>query len=169
MPRFVSAVTVTDEICQCIGDIDDRKLDIAKEFGAEEALNSNNAPNEAHRKTKTTVVISGAAAAYDLAFRLTDCLSRIVAVGIPPDAIRVNILDMVLNKWSLVGKFELCNSELRQKQKVNELTFRSTRTAAIFQGTKEELRECLNIAAEYNIRPIIEVSTSLSLLNANLI
>jgi threonine dehydrogenase-like Zn-dependent dehydrogenase len=55
------------------------------------------------KKTVCTVVVSGAAAAYDLAFKITATHGKIIAIGVPHNSISVNILDMVMADLSLIG------------------------------------------------------------------
>jgi propanol-preferring alcohol dehydrogenase len=75
-------------------------------------------------------VASGAAPAYELAFQATQNHGRIIAIGVPRASIPVNILDMVKRELVLV---------------------------ATNQGTKQELAEALEVAADHNIQPVYEI------------
>lgn len=79
---------------------------------------------------RSTVVVSGAAPAYELAFKATQIHGRIIAIGVPRSAIQVDVLSMILRDLSLI---------------------------ATNQGTKQELAEALEMAALHKIKPYYEL------------
>lgn len=111
-------------------DIADDKLELAKEYGAENAINSMKLADSDIVKTQTTVVISGAAPAYALGVKATKKHGRVIAVGVPHGPLTFDMLDLILREVSIVP---------------------------ICQGSKEDLDACLKMAALYKIKPTISV------------
>lgn len=79
-----------DPLKPATDDITQEKLNLAKEYGAEKAFNSLELGDTEVSKTYSTIVISGAAQAYDLAFRATIPHGTVFAVGVPPHPIPLN-------------------------------------------------------------------------------
>jgi len=111
-------------------DIAEDKLKLAKEYGAEKAVNSMKLSDGDIVQAQSTVVISGAAPAYELAIKATKKHGRVIAVGVPSKPLSFNVLDMILREISIV---------------------------AICQGSKQDLDQALKLAALYNIKPKIQV------------
>jgi propanol-preferring alcohol dehydrogenase len=111
-------------------DISEDKIQLAKESGADRVYNSTTLVDSDITQVSATIVASGAAAAYDLAFRATKNHGRIIAIGVPRGDISVNILNMIKRDLSLI---------------------------ATNQGTKEELVEALDIAARCQMKPVYEM------------
>jgi len=111
-------------------DIAEDKLDLAKKYGADKAVNSLNLKDEDIVQAQTSIVISGAAPAYALGVKATKTHGRVIAVGVPHGPLSFNVLDMILREVSLVP---------------------------ICQGSKQDLDESLKMAAEYGIKPTIQV------------
>ncbi len=114
-------------------DIADEKLKLGRDCGADATFNSLHA--EKCDKAPSTIVVSGAQAAYDLAFRITQTRGRVIAIGVPVKPISVDILSLILAEKSLI----------------------STN-----QGTKQELIEALAIAEMAGIAPVIELKKNLA-------
>jgi hypothetical protein len=55
--------------------VDEAKLKLARERGADEVFNSLNLP-DGLQKSKAVIVVSGAAAAYDLGQKLVDLIEK---------------------------------------------------------------------------------------------
>ncbi|KAJ5745465.1 alcohol dehydrogenase [Penicillium odoratum] len=70
-------------------DISEEKLALARDCGADQAFDSLNLPSNPE-KAASTLVISGASAAYNSAVGLTANHGAVVAVGIPPTDIQVS-------------------------------------------------------------------------------
>jgi propanol-preferring alcohol dehydrogenase len=111
-------------------DIAEDKLQLARESGADKVFNTTTLADADIQQVDATIVASGAAPAYDLAFKGTRNHGRIIAIGVPRGDIPVNILTMIKRNLSLV---------------------------ATNQGTKQELAEALDIAASHNIKPSYEM------------
>lgn len=111
-------------------DIAEDKLQLAKDSGADQAYNSMTIKDEEIQKMPSTIVVSGSPPAYAFAFKATQKSGRIIAVGVPPRDISVSVLSMILNELSLV---------------------------ATNQGTRQELLESLQIAADHGIKPFYEL------------
>jgi len=111
-------------------DIAEDKLELAKEYGADKVVNSLNLKDEDIVQAQTSIVISGAAPAYALGVKATKNHGRVIAVGLPHAPLPFNVLDLILREVSIV---------------------------AICQGSKLDLDESLKMAAEYGIKPKIEV------------
>ncbi|PGH11600.1 hypothetical protein AJ80_07070 [Polytolypa hystricis UAMH7299] len=79
-------------------DITNDKLELARKCGADQAFNSKNPPPDLE-KAASTVVISGANAAYQVAADLTANHGAVVAVGIPMTDLQIpgeiNILTLI--------------------------------------------------------------------------
>ena len=102
-------------------------------------------------KTPTVIVVSPATAAYDTAVRLTEKCGSIIAVGYPHGPLPLDLLSMILEEKSLISKWTW-NTRLINGPDTS---------AATNQGTKQELQECLEIAAAKGIRCVIQVRLSL--------
>ncbi|KAF2814002.1 alcohol dehydrogenase [Mytilinidion resinicola] len=111
-------------------DIAEDKLELAKKYGATKGVNTLTLKDEDIVKTQTTIVISGAAPAYALAVKTTKNHGRIIAVGVPHAPLTFNVLDLILREVSIVP---------------------------ICQGSKQDLDESLKMAAEYGIKPTIQI------------
>ncbi|KAF5856719.1 hypothetical protein ETB97_007002 [Aspergillus alliaceus] len=117
-------------------DISPDKLSLATHSGAFETHRSDQLSPKDKAQTKAlqaraTIVASGSPAAYELAFPLTATHGRVIAVGVSKDTVPVNLLEMVTRDLSLV---------------------------ATNQGSRQELAECLEIAAATgDIRPVVEM------------
>ncbi|MCJ1301643.1 hypothetical protein MMC08_004444 [Hypocenomyce scalaris] len=81
-------------------------------------------------KTGATVVISAAAPAYDFAIKCTATGGKIIAIGVPHGAVPINIMQMIFDEISII---------------------------TTNQGSKIELIEALQIAADLDVKPIYEV------------
>lgn len=110
-------------------DIAEDKLELARKSGANHVVNSMNVEGADIQQCPATIVASGAAPAYDLAFKATSTHGRVIAIGVPRGDISVNLLNMVRNDISLI---------------------------ATNQGSKQELNEALEIAAAHKITPAYE-------------
>ncbi|GME32437.1 hypothetical protein AJ79_09816 [Neofusicoccum parvum] len=116
-------------------DVDEDKLRLARVSGADATFNTATATTtdaaaaESLAQLGATIVTTGAAAAYELAFRVTGNHGRIVAVGVPKEPIAVRVLDMVKRDISLI---------------------------ATNQGNKQDLVEALAQAAEHGIAGVHE-------------
>jgi len=110
-------------------DIADDKIQLALNSGADKALNSLTVKDEEIVQSASTIVISGAPQAYELAFKTTAKRGKVIAVGVPHGPVPVNIMSMVMNDKSLI---------------------------ATNQGTKSELQSALQIAADFNLKPVFE-------------
>lgn len=108
-------------------DVTEDKLQLARDSGADKAYNTTLADDAEITQLSATIVASGAAPAYNLAFKVTQAHGRIIAIGVPKGPISVDVLDMIKRDISLV---------------------------ATNQGTKQELAEALEIAARYGLTPI---------------
>lgn len=108
-------------------DIADDKLKLALDSGANKALNSLTINDEEIVTAASTIVISGAVQAYELAFKATAKSGRVIAVGVPHSPVPVSIMGMVLNDQSLI---------------------------ATNQGSKAELQAALQIAADTKMKPV---------------
>ena len=64
-------------------DITEEKLKLALDSGADNAYNSLTIKDEEIVKSRSTIVISGAKQAFDLAFKTTQFHGRVIAVGYP--------------------------------------------------------------------------------------
>lgn len=103
---------------------------LARESGADKVFNSTTINPEEVEKLPSTIVVAGVAAAYDLAFEITRISGVVIAIGFPKAPVPINILSMILREQSLI---------------------------ATNQGTKQELVECLELAAAHEITPIIHM------------
>lgn len=103
---------------------------LARESGADKVFNSTAIDPEEVEKLPSTIVVAGVTAAYDLAFELTRTSGVVIAIGFPKALVPINILSMILREQSLI---------------------------ATNQGTKQELVECLELAASHRITPIIHM------------
>lgn len=111
-------------------DIADDKLQLAKDSGADVVFNSMTMEDEDIEKMPSTVVVSGSPAAYAFGIKATQKSGRVIAVGVPPKDISLSILSMVLNDMSLI---------------------------ATNQGSKRELVEALQMAADHGIKPFYQL------------
>lgn len=111
-------------------DVAEDRLQLARESGADKAYNSTALEDSKITQLSATIVAAGANPAYDLAFRVTQKHGRIIAIGVPRGEISVNILDMIRRDLSLI---------------------------ATNQGTKQELVEALEIAAQRGLKPVREM------------
>ncbi|KAG9526029.1 hypothetical protein KCU93_g5620, partial [Aureobasidium melanogenum] len=110
-------------------DVAEDKLQLARECGAAQAFNSKDKADDAFQ-TASTIVVSGAGPAYDLAFKLTKRRGKVIAIGVPNAPISIDLMHMVMDDVSLI---------------------------VTNQGTKQELAEALDLAARAGIKPIAEV------------
>jgi propanol-preferring alcohol dehydrogenase len=110
-------------------DITEDKLQLARKCGADTVVNAMITPKEDAQSTPATIVISGSSKAYELGMAITERHGRVIAVGVPHDTFACNVLDMVLRDVSLIPTN---------------------------QGTKQELHECLELAARKGIKPVIQ-------------
>jgi propanol-preferring alcohol dehydrogenase len=114
-------------------DITDDKLDLAKRNGADHTINS--ASNNAVKKIREmggahfSIVTAATKAAYDTAFRSLRPTGTLVVVGLPAD-------DLTFNP--------------------NAMSSGETRIIASSVGTREDLREVLDLAAQGKVRCEIE-------------
>ena len=112
-------------------DISEDKLEVARSFGAEMTINA--AAEDAAKALRklggvhAAVVTSGAKAAYDAAFYAVRPGGRLVVVGMPAEALTFPAIMM------------------------REITITSAAT-----GTRDDLREVLQLAAEGKLRCLIE-------------
>lgn len=111
-------------------DVADDKLKQATSCGADHVVNFKNTPLSECEPAPSTIVVSGALAAYDNAITLTANHGTIITVGLPP------------GNWPIPIK--LLNGR--------DITIRPTQT-----GSKKELIECLDLASRKGIKPIIKV------------
>lgn len=70
-------------------DIAEDKLQMARECGADKTVNSITS-TETPEKAASTIVISGANAAYAGALRMTSNHGAVLAVGLPPQDLQIN-------------------------------------------------------------------------------
>lgn len=111
-------------------DVGEEKLQLARDCGANKVYDSTTISPTDITPLAATIVASGAAPAYDLAFKATQNHGRIIAIGVPRGDISVSILDMIKRDLSLI---------------------------ATNQGTKQELAEALDIAATHGLKPVYEM------------
>jgi len=111
-------------------DIAEEKLKLAKECGADQAINSIKADPSTFEQALGTIVFTGANPAYDGAFNLTANHGRLVAVGLPATPLQINV--------ALWGS-------------------RDIKLFPINTGSIPELKEALELAARHKIRPKIDV------------
>ena len=71
------------------GDVAEDKLQLARECGAAQAFNSKDKADDAFQ-TASTIVVSGAGPAYDLAFKLTKRRGKVIAIGVPNAPISID-------------------------------------------------------------------------------
>lgn len=109
-------------------DVDEEKLALARKSGAHQVFNCADSGHVG--QALATIVATGAAAAYKLAFSLTRNHGRIIAIGVPKVEVPVSLLDMVKRDLTLV---------------------------ATNQGSKPEMEEALEIAVKHDITPVYEV------------
>ena len=124
-PGLHFPLLITDQV-----DIAEDKLQLATESGADKVYNTTTLVVADIEQVDATIVASGAAPAYELAFKGTRNQGRIIAIGVPRNDIPVNVLHMIKRNLSLI---------------------------ATNQGTKQELAEALEIAASHNIKPSYEM------------
>lgn len=111
-------------------DINEEKLQLARSSGADKVFNSLTLTPDETIQCASTLVVSAAPAAYDLAFRLTGRHGTIVGVGIPANRkIEIDVFNMVLN----------------------DHCFLSSNV-----GSKLELVEALDIADRHKLVPVYE-------------
>jgi propanol-preferring alcohol dehydrogenase len=117
-------------------DIAEDKLRLGKDCGADEVYNCLDAAavTEKCAQSPSTIVVSGAQAAYDLGINLTRRRGRVIAIGVPPKPISLDVLGLILKEKSLI---------------------------TTNQGTKQELIEALEIADTAGIAPIVELKKGL--------
>lgn len=72
-----------------LDDIAEDKLDLARECGADQAINSITGPKP-FEKALSTIVISGANAAYAGALDMTANHGAVLAVGLPPQDLSIS-------------------------------------------------------------------------------
>jgi propanol-preferring alcohol dehydrogenase len=114
-------------------DVSDAKLELARSLGAEEAINSN-AP-DAEKKLRAggrphvVMVTAGSKSAYDLALRILRRRGTLAVVGLPKEDVTFNADNFVVGEYRIVG-------------------------SAV--GTRQEMRELLNLAAAGKIRCEVE-------------
>jgi propanol-preferring alcohol dehydrogenase len=116
-------------------DISDEKLVLAQHSGADEVHRSDQISVQDKQQTKSlraraTIVASGSSAAYEMALPLTASHGHTIAIGVSPQRVPVNLLEMVTRDLSLV---------------------------ATNQGSRQELAECLEIAATAGLKPEVEI------------
>lgn len=117
-------------------DIAEEKLKLGKDCGADETFNSlDPAVIEESERAPSTIVISGAQAAYDLGFKITKPRGRVIAIGVPSRPLSVDILSLILLEKSLI---------------------------VTNQGTKQELAEALAIAQTKGIAPVVELKKNIA-------
>ena len=89
-------------ICVAV-DIAPDKLQLALDCGADFALDSMKPGAAAEaQQTASTIVVSGAGAAYDFAFKVTQDHGRIIVLGVPHTDISFSPMTMVLRDISLI-------------------------------------------------------------------
>lgn len=111
-------------------DVADDKLKLATDSGADKVFNSMSVKPEDVEQTSATIVVSGAAPAYKFGFKVTKMLGTVIAVGVPEQDMPISLLDLIMRNVSLV---------------------------TTNQGTKQELIEALQLAADYKIKPVSEM------------
>lgn len=117
-------------------DIADDKLKLAKDCGADETFNSLDAAVvENCAQAPSTIVVSGAQAAYDLATKITQPRGQVIAIGVPAKPLSLDLLSLILSEKSLI---------------------------TTNQGTKQELLEALAIANTEGIAPIVQLKKDLA-------
>ncbi|GAB7356268.1 hypothetical protein MBLNU459_g7077t2 [Dothideomycetes sp. NU459] len=115
--------------CGGVVDITEDKLDLAKRCGADETLNMLDATSS-FEQAMSTIVITGANAAYNGALGLTANHGVVIAVGLPAQDLQI-----ALPRWC-----------------AKDVSLITTST-----GSREEMVEALEIAAKHNFKPQIEV------------
>lgn len=114
-------------------DVDPAKLELAKQFGADQTFNAANADDiKALRKqggVHVAVVTSAAKVAYDTAFKCLRPAGTLSVVGLPPDPLTFSALAMVGLEARVVGSSV---------------------------GTREDMREVLELAAAGKLRCMTE-------------
>lgn len=71
------------------GDVAEDKLQLARECGAAKVIDSRNKPGDA-LQTDSTIVVSGAGPAYNMAFKLTKRRGKVIAIGVPNAPISID-------------------------------------------------------------------------------
>lgn len=115
----------------------DEKLDLARELGAEHVINPlhEDAANYIQHKldgVHASICTAVSKKAFDQAYRAVRRGGSCVAVGLPPEKMEIPIFDTVLNAVKVVGSIV---------------------------GTRKDLQETLQFAAEGKIKAIIETRT----------
>lgn len=134
---LVSKALALNDVCVCVGDTDwvaddiaEDKLQLARDCGADKTYNSTSLKDEDLVRSGSTVVVTGAAAAYAQAFKITAKHCRVVAIGLPRGPIEANIGLMAQTDISLIPTN---------------------------QGSKNEMAECLDLAVKHNIKPLYQL------------
>ncbi|MCA1032580.1 alcohol dehydrogenase AdhP [Bacillus timonensis] len=115
----------------------DEKLELAKELGADKIINPLNEDSAAFIQrevggVQASICTAVSKKAFDEAYRSVKRGGKCVAVGLPPEMIEVPIFDTVLNAVSIVGSIV---------------------------GTRKDLQEALQFAAEGKVKTIVETAT----------
>lgn len=115
-------------------DIRDDKLELAKQLGADEVINGmNEDPGEAIMErfngVQAAISVAVNAKAFEQAYRSVKRGGTLVVVGLPVGELPIPIFETVLNAVNVRGSIV---------------------------GTRKDLQECLTLASEGQIRPIIE-------------
>jgi propanol-preferring alcohol dehydrogenase len=117
-------------------DIADDKLKLAKDCGADEIFNSLDAAVvENCVQAPSTIVVSSAQAAYDLAIKITQPRGQVIAIGVPAKPLSLDLLSLILSEKNLI---------------------------TTNQGTKQELLETLAIADTAGIAPVVQLKKDLA-------
>lgn len=103
-------------------DIDEHRLDKAKEFGADKVID---AKGEIDVKADRIIICAGSLSAYEQAFRCIDKAGKILAFAVPSRNIEIPSLDFWRNELSIASTYgaspdDLAESlELIRKNKIN--------------------------------------------------
>jgi alcohol dehydrogenase, propanol-preferring len=116
-------------------DLGDEKLELAKELGADLVVNPRNEDAAQFMKEKVggvhaAVVTAVSKPAFESAYKSIRRDGTCVLVGLPPEEIPIPIFDTVLNGVKIIGSIV---------------------------GTRKDLQEALQFAAEGKVKAIIEV------------
>ena len=89
-------------------DITEEKLKLAIDSGADNAYNSLTIKDEDIVKSRSTIVISGAKQAFDLAFKTTQFHGRVIAVGYPYAPVPVDGKSTHIGRSNLLTRAQFC-------------------------------------------------------------
>jgi D-arabinose 1-dehydrogenase-like Zn-dependent alcohol dehydrogenase len=89
-------------------DITEEKLKLALDSGADNAYNSLTIKDEDIVKSRSTIVISGAKQAFDLAFKTTQFHGRVIAVGYPYASVPVDGRSHPISEENRLTRAQFC-------------------------------------------------------------